>query len=1081
VPTIDSLVAFAAQVRADRLRNPQVAGDGTALELLIAPRFQTLLEAVLPSVTVDPPGVLPEYRQAGVGRPDIAFAREATPARAFIELKEPRKSLDALAGHDADQFKRFASLQDWALTNFVIIRRFKHDELADEALVVPAAALDPATGDGAAERLIRATDTEGFERILRALAMAQPQPPRDAEGIAALLGYAARFVRDVVLEQAKQGFDPVFASVRDEFNRTLFARAEAGGYDVRDTNTLFASAFAQTLLFGLLLAREAGGGEEIDHDAFENLPEATYPLLRGTLQALTLHQVRTTLGSAFDVALDAVNTVNTDLLEPDQEGRDPVLYLYEDFLRIFDPGAVAKYGVYYTPPQIVRLIVAETDRALRDGLGTEGLLDEGVRVLDPACGTGTFLIGGIGRAAAAAADRFGAGMVGPVVSAFAQRSYGFELLVGPYTVAHFRVLREVASRGGGVQHVPIYLTDALAPPAAEQVMPNLAFLGAPMVAEREAADEVKRTTPILAILGNPPYKRLKRGEIERLIGGDMNRRWQDLKQPVIDAGLGRSMNPFPDLYVAFYRWAVWRLFEAEADPTHGRGVLAFITNRSFLTGTAFGGLRKMLRERFDRIRIIDFHGDSQGALPATVINDKNVFNIKVGVCVLVAYATGEKDEGAEATVTYSSVWDQGAFTRDEKLTLAYRLADQFDLPDREVRRAGMAPLKPPGFEEHDWPSVQELLTFRSNGIVTYRDDFIYAVTREKLQRRLLDWFALEDDEEAAKEFKETRDRKAGPAKRTRFDADALAQVSYRPFDRRWLYNKREFIDFPKPDLQEVWGEENVALIVLPRGTGAGPATWCHSILPDQHSFRGSYGGWVFPLWTPDPSGTGHFLLPQLIGNLELAYRQPVTPGETFDAILALLSATSYTTRHARDLEDDFPHVPFPTTAERFQEAARIGARIRALEGFSDEPAAEFRTARLQGDSGGAPLEIPPPSRAFAGDDGRGAVTLVQGTAFRIDGVSQRAWQFSVSGYPVLYKWLKAHEGEATTGASGVALLREALDLVARIEELIHHFDAADALLPREDGDTLTRGQLGLGPRVDFMVAEEEEEDAEAAV
>lgn len=1082
VPTVDALIRFAAQVRADRLRNPQISGEGTALELLIAPRFQTLVETVLPDVTVDPPGVLPEYRQGGIGRPDIAFAREATPARAFIELKQPGNTLDtnSWVGHDKDQFKRFTALQDWALTNFVSIRRYEHGRLVDEAALVPLPALDPQTSAATADRLIREVPVEGFERILQALALAHPQPPRDAESIAALLGYAARFVRDVVLEQARVGFDPVFANVRDEFNRTLFARAEAGGYDVRDSNTLFASAFAQTLLFGLLLAREAGGGEEIDHDAFENLSDATYPLLRGTLQALTLHQVRQTLGSAFDVALDAVNTVNTDLLVPDEHGRDPVLYLYENFLRIFDPSAVAKYGVYYTPPQIVRLIVGETDRALRDGLGTDGLLDENVRLLDPACGTGTFLIGGIGAAAAAAEQRFGAGMVGPVVSSFGQRSYGFELLVGPYTVAHYRVLREIASRGGGVQHVPIYLTDTLAPPAADQVMPNLAFLGAPMVAEREAADDVKRASPILAIIGNPPYKRLRGGEVERLIGRDMDRRWQDLKQPVMDAGFGRSMNPFPDLYVAFYRWALWRLFEAEADPTRGRGVLAFISNRSFLTGTAFGGLRQMLRQKFDRIRIIDFHGDSQGALPATVTTDQNVFNIKVGVCVLIAYATGEKDAWQEAEVTYASVWDQGAFTRDDKLRLAARLGENFDLPERQVNRSGMAPLKPAGFDDHDWAGVHELFTFRSNGIVTYRDHFVYATTAEALGTRMRDWLLLNLDEAKAK-FKDSAMNKTGPALRAPFNGTAIREASYRPLDRRYLYFAPEYVDRPRPELQRVWGSENHAIISLPRGTGEGSAAWSHSAPPDQHSFRGSYGGWIFPLYNPDPTGTGHFLIPQLTGNLELAYREPVTPSEVFDAILALLSATSYTTRYARDLEDDFPHVPFPTTIERFREAARIGARVRVLEGFKDKPAAEFRNARLEGDAAGAPLDVPTPSRAFAGDEGHGAITLVEGTDFRIDGVSQRAWEFHVSGYQVLYKWLKARDGQPTSGAAGVALLREALDIIARVEELIHCFDEADALLPRDDGDTLTRTQIGLGPCVDLGFAQENGEDAEAAV
>jgi len=217
--------------------------------------------------------------------------------------------------------------------------------------------------------------------------------------------------------------------------------------------------------------------------------------------------------------------------------------------------------------------------------------------------------------------------------------------------------------------------------------------------------------------------------------------------------------------------------------------------------------------------------------------------------------------------------------------------------------------------------------------------------------------------------------------------------------------------------------------------------------------------------------------------LSLAYQQPVTPAEVFDAILAILSATSYTTRYARDLEDDFPHVPFPVEVQRFRQAARIGERIRALQGFTEEASEEFRNARLEGDAGGAALSIPAPSRAFNGEDGRGCVTLVEGSDFRIDNVSDRAWNFAVSGYSVLYKWLKAREGEETSGASGVTLLRGVLDLVARVEELIHCFDEADALLPQHDGDTLTREQVGLGPRADFLVPQEEdeEEDEEAAV
>lgn len=532
--------------RADRAANPSIAGDGTALELLIAPRFQVLVEAAFQEMGIVPPAVLSEYRLGGVGRPDLALARTGQPARAFIELKEPRKLLtpDEWRGHDADQFRRFNELPLWALCNFASLRLYRRAELIDEAEIMPVAALDPATPAARADRLIRAQLPRGFGRILLALAMAEAPAPKDAQGVAEVLAHAARLVREIVAAQCAEGLHDVIADVRAEFNETVFARPEAGGYDVAGSDALFASAFAQTLIFGLLLAREAGGGCEIGEQAYQMLPEGTYPLLRGTLRALTLDEVRGMLGVAFDICRDAVNSVVLAILDP-RDGRDPMLYLYEDFLRVFDPEAAIKYGVYYTPPDIVRLIVAESDRALREGLGTDGLLDPDVQLLDPACGTGTFLIAAAGAVAERVASRFGRGAVPAEISAFAQRMHGFELLVGPYTVAHHRMLREIDGHGGAAGHLPIYLADTLAPPAgAEGIATHLAFMGAPMVAERQAADIVKQTTPILAIFGNPPYRGLRRGEVERLVGGDMARRWRDLTEPVRDAGFGRSLNAF---------------------------------------------------------------------------------------------------------------------------------------------------------------------------------------------------------------------------------------------------------------------------------------------------------------------------------------------------------------------------------------------------------------------------------------------------------------------------------------------------------------------------------------------------------
>ena len=827
------------------------------------------------------------------------------------------------------------------------------------------------------------------------------------------------------------------------------------------------------MIFGLLIAREASHGAEVGEQAYQMLPAGTYPLLRGTLRALTLDEVRVMLGAAFDVARDAVNSVAPELLAP-AGGRDPLLYLYEDFLRVFDPEAVAKYGVYYTPPEIVRLIVAETDRALRHGLGTDGLLDPDVQLLDPACGTGTFLIAAAGAVAEAASARYGAGMVPSEMSAFAQRMNGLELLVGPYTVAHYRMLREVTGHGGTAAHLPIYLADTLAPPAgAAQVVTPLAFMGAPMVAERQAADRVKQDAPVLAILGNPPYRRLRKSEEELLVGADMARRWRDLKQPVRDAGFGRALNAFPDLYVAFYRWALWRLFEAQG--AEGRGVLAFITNRGFLTGRGFGGLRRMLRQRFDVIRVLDFRGDSQGARPATVATDENVFNIQVGVCVLIAHATGTKPAGAEAEVRYADVWEARAFTPAEKLRLAFAAVDDPALlQERSVPGRDMDRLKPPGFAVTDWPGVDELLRLRSNGIVTYRDDFAYASTREGLAARIQRWLTLAP-EQAKVDFGDTVANKTGPALRVPFDAALINQVSYRPLDVRHLYNQPNYVDRIRPPLQAAWGPTNFALFALEDGTGAGPAVWCHGLKPDQHAFN-NRGGWVFPFRNHNAEGSGHYLSPALVRGLAAAYGAPVAALDTFDAILALLSATSYTTRFALDLEDDFPHVPFPADREAFADAARLGARVRVLQSLTAEPAPSFRSTRLLGQPSAPVLDAPTPSRAFVADGATGTVALLPDGSLRMTGVPVRVWTFAVSGYPVLPRWLRARKGETLTGPGSAALLRAALDVAWRIEELLHLFDQADDVLVRALHAPLTRMDLGL-PARDEVVTAEENDDA----
>jgi hypothetical protein len=1081
--TTEALIAYAATIRQDRNANRSLAGDGTALELLLAPRMQALIEQLLAARMPLAPSVLPEYRRPGIGRPDLAFKRAGQPARAFIELKQPETSLDPrrLRGHDSDQFKRFSELPLWGFCNFHSIHLYRRGELREQAVLLPASVLDPGTSDQTASRLIRRHDAGPFLNILETLALAAPMAPRDAPQVAEFLAQAARLVRGVVVDQCRAGAPQALSDIRAEFRETLFAHAASGGYDVADEDALFGNAFAQTLAFGLLLAREAGAGD-VDRDAYRVLPAGGYPLLRATLRALTQDEILDLLGAAFDVLQDVVNTVNRDLLKP-RQGRDPILYFYEDFLGVFDPAAKKKNGVFFTPVPVVRFMVAGTERALSGPLGTQGLLDPNVLLLDPACGTGTFLIAAASAAAEAVRERYGEGAVAQEMAALAARLHGFEVLVGPYTVAHYRMLREMAaSNVVPTTRLPIFLADTLAAPAgAAGVVAHLGFLAAPIVEERRGADALKRQTPILAIFGNPPYRRLAEGEDRTVFSGWAEPLWNDLKQAVQNAGWGRELNTFPELSVAFWRWCLWKLFESEGAP--GRGVVCLITNRTFLAGHPFAGLRRMLRRRFDAIDIVDLRGDSRGARPAGIGAEENVFEIQVGVCILTAVASGApRQAGTEAKVRYADVWRHGAFTASDKLALLDTArVDPATLTFAEIERRDMDDFVPAAFEGLDWPALPEAFAYRGYGVKTQHDDIAYGFSKAALLGNIRAFEAERDADRAAEIFKNSRKNKATGAQAVAVSAADAREISFRPLDRRWLYYDSRFVDEMARRPISAWGTENRCLYALPSGTGAGPAVWLHGLLPDYHAFRGSYGGYAFPLFDRRHGASAHNLNPALLDGLTSLYGQTVTPDAVFDAIAALLSATSYTRRFAWDLEEAFAHIPFPAEAVVFAEAARVGGEIRALECFIREPEREYRGARLLGRASGVILAAPPQRNAFLEDgSGRGFIPLQEDQSLRLAGVSRPAFEFAVSGYRVLYRWLAARNGEAIDAA----LQRGILDIVWRIEELLHWFDAADAVLERALVRPVTRAELslanpGTAPAVGLEDSDDEQPESPA--
>jgi hypothetical protein len=223
-------------------------------------------------------------------------------------------------------------------------------------------------------------------------------------------------------------------------------------------------------------------------------------------------------------------------------------------------------------------------------------------------------------------------------------------------------------------------------------------------------------------------------------------------------------------------------------------------------------------------------------------------------------------------------------------------------------------------------------------------------------------------------------------------------------------------------------------------------------LPDYHAFRGSYGGYAFPLYDRRPGHGPVNLSPALLDGLSIAYHIPVTPEAAFDAMLALLSATSYTLRFAEDLEDAFPHVPFPAARALFERAAAIGAAIREVETFARAADAAFLPPTL------ARVETTPTGVLWVSGWDSGELSLCENGSGRVTGIPAPIWDFAVSGYRVLPRWLAAREGVAVDHA----FIQDFRDITGRINELIHRFDEADLVLEQALKHSLTRDELGLG-------------------
>ena len=599
------------------------------------------------------------------------------------------------------------------------------------------------------------------------------------------------------------GEAPSLAAVRGALEEALGVRFEG-----ERGAAFFRSTLVQTLFYGVFSAWVLWARQTPPPTGRFNWHEAVWhlraPVLRALFQQLSNPGQLRPLGlvEVLDWTAAALNRVDQAAFFARFNEGEAVPYFYEPFLQAFDPALRKQLGVWYTPAEVVRYMVARVDRALRDDLGiADGLAAENVYVLDPCCGTGAYLAEVLRRIAANLQDRGLGALTGArVKQAALERVFGFEIMPAPFVVAHLQVGLTMQDLDAplaedGDERAGVFLTNALTgwEPTVQKPLPF-----PELEEERDRAERVKQETPILVILGNPPYNGFAGMAVdeERELS-EAYRTTRRVRRPE-----GQGLN---DLYVRFFRMAERRIAEKT-----GQGVVCFISNYSWLDSLSGPGMRERYLEAFDVIRIDNLNGDKYrtGKVAPDGSPDPSIFSTPddpVGIQVGTAVATlvRKLDHAPAPNVEFRNLWGQA------KLAALTETAEA--APD--ALYDAVEPVLPLGLpfapvavsrDWFDWPALPDLFPTWFPGVQTKRDSFLIDVDLDRLKKRIADYFDPGNShDEIAQRYPDAvmsssgfvvRDGRAvrnallargGPT------ASGFVRHAYRPFDTRWLYWEAE--------------------------------------------------------------------------------------------------------------------------------------------------------------------------------------------------------------------------------------------------------------------------------------------------
>lgn len=929
--------------------------------------------------------------------------------------------------------------------------------------------------------------------------------------------FLASYARDARARIAPADL-PALVQVRQALEQALGIR-----FDTQRGDHFFRSTLIQTLFYGVFSAWVLWHHENPERtDRFDWRLAQYYlhvPVLQALFSQVAAPQRLKPLGlmEVLEWTGEALNRVERAAFFARFDTGQAVQYFYEPFLEAFDPELRKELGVWYTPPEVVRYMVARVDTVLRKELGVvDGLADPNVYVLDPCTGTGAYVAEVLRHIAATLQARGEDALLGQDVKRAAlTRVIGFELLPAPFVIAHLQIgllLQQLGAPLNDNERVGVFLTNALtgwSPPDAARHAVQLQLAGLPELAsERDQAEQIKQQTPIIVVLGNPPYSGFA-GIAQMDEERDLSNAYRSTKHAPAPQGQGLN-----DLYVRFFRMAERHIVEQS-----GRGIVCFISNYSWLDGLSFTGMRERYLEVFDRVWIDALNGDKYrtGKLtpegnpdPSVFSTDFNPEGIQVGTAIALLLRQ-QRHQGA-ATLHFRNFWG-----RNKRAQLQEALDQPAVHPYAQLNPpvALGLPFQPAQVNSAylTWPRLPELFPTAFPGIKTSRDDVLVDIDRERLIERMQRYFDPKiSHAEMARIAPGIMEDSAGfNASTTRdylikrgFLPQNVVRYCYRPFDVRWLYWEPDtkLVDRGRPDyVPHVFAKNPWVAAVQQNRREFDPPLVTQALASAHIIERGAN---LFPLYlrtnaavrsmfdvpsADDPRNVGagqrlNFSDTALDYLAQLEFRNDAEL--LFYHAIATLHAPAYRAENAGALRQDWPRIPLPSERAALFASAQLGYQLaqlldseRPVDGVtSGTIRAELRPIGVLSVIGGGTINPATGDldlTAGWGFGGRGGITMpAKGTlrarpasateenpalglppgAITYDiGMNQRVywrnlpptvWDYTIGGYQVIKKWLSYRERPLLGRALHPDEAREVTQIARRIAAIVLLEAALDA-------------------------------------